>query len=144
MYTSACFAGRGIVSFFAGVLCLIFFSYVAGCGGSGAETPQPGILQGTVSIGPLCPVEPCQVSPDQLAAVYAARKVIVYSADGTSVIKELSLDQTGKYMTELPPGQYVIDINHAGIDRSADVPKTVTIEPGKTVTLDISIDTGLR
>jgi hypothetical protein len=60
-------------------------------------------------------------------------------------VKELSLDQNnGGYSAELEAGQYIVDINHMGIDRSPDVPKTVTIDPGQTVTLDIGIDTGLR
>jgi hypothetical protein len=144
MNTSICpSAHRGIASL-AGVLCFVFVIFAAGCGGSGTGNLAPGVLEGTVSIGPLCPVEPCQISPEQLAAVYAARKVIVYNADRSSVIKELSLDQSGKYMTELPQGQYIVDINHVGIDRSAQVPTTVIIESGKTTTLDISIDTGLR
>ena len=32
-----------------------------------------GTLTGNVSIGPLCPVEPCMIDPDRLAAAYAAR-----------------------------------------------------------------------
>jgi hypothetical protein len=36
-----------------------------------------GTLTGNVSIGPLCPVEPCMVPPDRLAAAYAARTIVV-------------------------------------------------------------------
>ncbi len=133
-----------IVPFAAVVLGFILLA--TGCGGSGAgELRASGFLKGTVTIGPLCPVEPCTISPEQLAAVYAARKVIVYTPDRTVVVKELSLDQNnGGYSAELEAGQYIVDINHIGIDRSPDVPKTVTIGPGQTVTLDIAIDTGLR
>ncbi len=126
-----------------GVLFLVFLS--AGCGQSGTnENRAPGFLEGTVTIGPLCPVEPCQISPEQLAAVYAARKVIVYNSDRTSVIKERSLDQNGRYSAELEVGKYIVDIKHVGIDRSPDVPTAISIEPGKTVTLNIGIDTGIR
>jgi hypothetical protein len=103
---------------------------------------QPGA--GTVTIGPLCPVEPCNITPEQLTAVYAARKVIVYNSDRTTVIKELSLDQTGRFSTELETGTYLIDINSAGVDRSAQTPATITIVSSQTVTLNISIDTGIR
>jgi hypothetical protein len=130
--------------FLAGALFLVFITCAAGCGGTGSGSLPAGVLQGTVTIGPLCPVEPCQVTPGQLAAAYAAREMIVYNADRSLVIRELSLDQTGKYMTALTPGQYIVDINHVGIDKSPDVPKTVMIESGKTTTVDISIDTGLR
>jgi hypothetical protein len=48
------------------------------------------------------------------------------------------------YSFRLKPGIYIVDIHHVGIDRSPDMPETVTIHAGETVTLDISIDTGMR
>ena len=36
-----------------------------------------GTLIGNVSLGPLCPVKPCMVPPDRLAAAYAARTIVV-------------------------------------------------------------------
>jgi hypothetical protein len=36
-----------------------------------------GALTGNVTIGPLCPVEPCTVTPDRLTAAYAARTIVV-------------------------------------------------------------------
>ncbi len=139
--TSGC---RNVVMFLASALFTTFITYAVGWGSSESGSLSTGVLEGTVTIGPPCPVEPCQVAPEQLAAAYAARKVIVYNSDGSLVIRKLSLDQAGKYITKLTPGQYIVDINHIGIDRSADVPKTVMIESGKTATVDISIDTGLR
>ncbi len=111
---------------------------------AGGETKASGFLKGIVRIGPLCPVEPCNISPKELAATYAARKVIVYNSDKTTVVKELNLEQNGRYGVELAAGQYIVDINHVGIDRSQDVPRRVTIAPGRIVTVDIDIDTGMR
>jgi len=103
-----------------------------------------GFLEGKVEIGPLCPVEPCNLTEDQIAQVYAARKIIVYTPDRSSVVITVSLDQKGNYRVALGPGKYVIDINRIGIDSSADVPKEITVESGKTAKLDIQIDTGIR
>ena len=102
-----------------------------------------GTLTGNVSIGPLCPVEPCMVSPDRLAAAYAARTLVV-SDPGGSVIATTVPDPYDGYSFRLKPGIYIIDIRHQGIDRSPDLPETVTISAGETVTLDITIDTGIR
>jgi hypothetical protein len=102
-----------------------------------------GILAGNVSIGPLCPVEPCTIDPDRLAAAYAARRIIV-SMPGGAVIAEAAPDPYYGYSFVLRPGSYVVDIQHQGIDLSPDLPKTVTIRAGDTVRLDISIDTGIR
>ncbi len=50
----------------------------------------------------------------------------------------------GTYWVELSPGTYLVDINRVGMDRSAEVPKTIQIRAGEMVTLDIDIDTGIR
>jgi hypothetical protein len=102
-----------------------------------------GTLAGTVTIGPLCPVEPCTVTPDRLAAAYTARTIVV-SIPGGAVIAEAVPDPYTGYSFILKPGTYVVDIRHQGIDRSQELPKTVTIREGETIRLDISLDTGIR
>jgi hypothetical protein len=102
-----------------------------------------GILAGNVTLGPLCPVEPCTVTPERLAAAYAARTIVV-SIPGVAVVAEAVPDPYTGYSFILKPGTYVVDIKHQGIDRSPELPKTVTIRAGETIQLDISIDTGIR
>lgn len=92
---------------------------LAGC------AQQKGTLEGTVTIGPLCPVEPCKITDEQKAAAYAARKVVVYNQDRTQAIKTIDISKDGRYGTDLEPGKYIVDINRAGIDRSAEVPKRI-------------------
>jgi hypothetical protein len=120
----------------------LFLAAGAGCM-AGPASPK-GTLQGQVTIGPICPVErpdqPCTPTPE----TYAARKVVILSPEGGSLIATVSLNQTGYYRVDLDPGTYVVDINRAGIDRSPDVPRTLTLASGETVTLDIDIDTGIR
>lgn len=105
---------------------------------------QKGVLYGVVTIGPICPVEmenvPCPTPPE----AYQARKMVVFGSDAKTIIETVSLDDNGNYRTELLAGTYVVDINHVGIDRSNDVPRTITIAPGENVRLDINIDTGIR
>ena len=108
--------------------------------GSGGGT---GTLTGNVTIGPLCPVEPCTVTPDRLTAAYTARTIVV-SMPGGTVIAEAVPDPYTGYSFNLKPGTYVVDIRHQGINRSPELPKTVTIRAGETVRLDVSIDTGIR
>ncbi len=123
------------------ILAVLFLGLVliAGC-----IQQEKGVLQGNVTIGPLCPVEPCHVSPQQMEKVYELRKILIYDANRQSVLEEVNIDKNGTYSIYLNPGKYVVDINKTGIDRSADVPKEINIEPGKTVALDINIDTGIR
>jgi len=110
---------------------------------------QPGTLEGTVSIGPIWPVERPGENPPVSPEVFAARKIMVYDEQGKKLMETVDITQIGqsaegRYSIQLKPGDYVVDINKAGIDHSADVPRTVEIKTGQTVTLDISIDTGIR
>ena len=130
------------VSFHLMLALAVLLAVGAGCM-AGPAAPK-GTLQGQVTIGPICPVErpdqPCTPSPD----AYAARKVLVFSSDGGTRVATVPLNETGYYRVDLDPGTYVVDINRVGIDRSPDVPRTITLAAGETITLDIDIDTGIR
>jgi hypothetical protein len=114
---------------------------------SGAQ--ETATLKGTVTIGPLTPVERPGVTPTAPPEVFAARKVMVYDASGQKLVREVAITQigqtaTGSYTVELAPGTYNVDINRLGIDRAAGLPREVTLAAGQTVTIDIDIDTGIR
>jgi hypothetical protein len=68
----------------------------------------------------------------------------VFRPDGKTQVTELSLQPDCTYRVALPPGQYEVRLESNGIERSADLPKIVTIASGQTEHLDISIDTGIR
>jgi hypothetical protein len=109
-----------------------------------AETGnKTGTLTGKVSIGPLCPVEPCTVPHDRLVAVYAAHPITISTPSGT-VVTTVTADPESGYTVALKPGMYVVAIPKQGIGGSPELPATVTIRSGETVRLDISIDTGIR
>jgi hypothetical protein len=128
----------------APIILVLALLLAAGAGCTGGPGTTKGTLQGQVTVGPLCPVErpdqPCLPTPE----TYAARKVVVLAPDGVTVVATVPLNGTGYYRVNLEPGSYVVDINHAGIDRSPDVPRTLTIRAGETITLDIAIDTWIR
>jgi hypothetical protein len=131
---------------FHSLLTVILFSgMLSGClTNLDSSNPQYGLVFGKVTIGPLCPVEPCQISEEQIDKIYAERKIIIYMEDSSTVVQTVSIDEDRHYEAYLLPGHYVIDINHNGIDRSGDVPKAIAIEEGKIIRLDIDIDTGIR
>jgi hypothetical protein len=121
-----------------GIMVFTLISASCGIGANGS-----GLLQGQVNIGPIAPVQsdtPVATAPE----VYAARKVLVYDKTGEELLYTVSLNDAGYYRIELPAGTYVVDINHAGIDRSSEVPATIEIKAGQTEILNISIDTGIR
>ena len=102
-----------------------------------------GMLTGNVTIGPLCPVEPCEVDPGVLQAAYATRRIIVTTTNGEPA-GSMAPDPVSGYSFQLRPGVYNIDISRTGIEYSPDVPADVTISPGITTRHDIHIDTGIR
>jgi hypothetical protein len=126
------------------VVIIIAIVFVTFDGGQPAETGKStGTLTGKVSIGPLCPVEPCTVPHDRLVAAYAARPITISTPDGT-VVTTVTADPESGYMIALKPGMYVVAIPKQGIGGSPGLPATVTIRSGETVRLDITVDTGIR
>jgi hypothetical protein len=126
------------------VVTIIAFAIVMVGGGQPAETGKStGTLTGKVSIGPLCPVEPCTVPHDRLVAAYAARPITISTPDGT-VVTTVTADPESGYTVALKPGMYVVAIPKQGIGGSPGLPATVTIRSGETVRLDITVDTGIR
>ena len=110
---------------------------------------EDGLLQGKVSIGPLSPVEMPGEGINIDCDVYALRKIMVYDKEGKRLIRQVDItcsseENRAYYQVWLEAGIYLVDINHLGIDSSADVPKTVEITSGTTFKLDIDIDTGIR
>jgi hypothetical protein len=132
--------GRALFIFIGIMSLIVVLALNSGCTQAGSGT---GTLTGNVSIGPLCPVEPCTVSHDRLVAAYAARPITISTPAGTVVASVTADPETG-YTIALKPGTYVVDIQHQGIGGSRELPKTLTIQSGGTYRLDISIDTGIR
>lgn len=106
-----------------------------------------GTLQGTMTIGPVCPVEridnPCLPTPE----MFAARKIAVYRLDKKTLVRTITPNGTGGFSASLPLGNYYVDMaspRTGGPGGATGVPATVTIKQGATVSLTISVDTGIR
>jgi hypothetical protein len=104
---------------------------------------ENGRIEGTVTIGPLCPVEPCNLTPAQVAEAYTARTILVF--DQNRVLSgSVSVGVDGRYEIMVPAGKYSVELAPHGIDRSPDVPVLVNVAAGQSTVLDIHIDTGIR
>jgi len=120
------------------VLAVFAFLMAAGC----ATQNQHGALEGTVTIGPLCPVEPCHLTPEQTAAAYTSRNLTVYATDRKTVVRQMPLPGDGRYAVELDAGTYYVTVKPAGIGELE--PTQVNITANGTTKLDIQVDTGIR
>jgi hypothetical protein len=128
----------------SGVILVVLSLSVPGCDKSELEN---GFLKGTISIGPLCPVETIPPSPECLPTeeTYKAYQVSVYSTDGEDKIAELKPALDGSYSTGLPPGKYLLILDKtAEYLGRCNLPAKIRITERDTTEFDINIDTGIR
>ena len=112
--------------------------------GKGLST---GWLEGTISIGPICPVE--KIPPDPAcmptAETYKAYPVSIYTSDGKTKITRLNPSLDGSFSTELPPGNYLVILETANkYIGGSNLPAEVSIVSKEKTMLSINIDTGIR
>ncbi len=106
---------------------------------------EQGLLTGTITIGPLCPVEMFPPDPNcqPTEATFKAWPIGVWTADKKTKLGQLDPNLKGIYNFELPEGSYLIDLEiqqHFG----TTLPETIKIDSDATVILNIDIDTGIR
>lgn len=121
---------------------LFLIIFISGCFKEGESTIY-GTINGKVSLSPMCADEPCDLNPKELEAIYGARKIIIYSSDTSEVVLEVGISIEGNYGTNLPEGEYILDINYYENDISPDVPVKIALAGGFITTIDIIIKTGL-
>ena len=116
---------------------LLFILSLSAC----LRTPQPldSGVEGSVTIGPLCPVVqenvPC---PDQ---PYQAELTIM-TESGRKVIR-FQADEQGVFKVELAPGNYILHPESPnGLPYAADIP--FTVEEHQFTQLEVSYDSGIR
>ena len=105
--------------------------------------PANYTLYGKVTIGPLCPVEPCSRTFD-----YGVVRVNVYDAASKNKVAGVSADSRGYYGIKLEPGNYLVNVTDAA-GKSFGLPgldytQAFSIEKGHEVQMDFDIDTGIR
>ena len=95
---------------------------------------------GSVTIGPLCPVEPCV---GEVGDAYTGRELTLQQPGGMHF--DIPLRPDGSFEDTLPVGTYSAHMglcDYLGCDRA--FPIDVEIKDGETTTLNIDIDTGIR
>jgi hypothetical protein len=97
-------------------------------------------ISGKVSIGPLCPVEPC---PDPQPDIYSSRKIILIPEEGEPLIFELKKD--GSFEARVEPGLYDLDISDCDfLGCQSTLPIKVDVKQNEGLYVEIIIDTGIR
>lgn len=110
-----------------------------------AETEKPGVLEGKVTVGPLRP-GPSRVDDAEPAVppeLFAKHRIQILTT-GNQKVKEVVIDAKGFFKTELPPGNYLVTLTPNDIGMRKQPPSRATIISGKTATLNLDFDTGMR
>jgi len=101
---------------------------------------QEGTLSGRVSIGPLCPVEPCRNPPQD---IYSSRELLLKPPFGEAMHVKLEVD--GTFQAKILAGTYTVNLTNCTFRGcEAVLPRTVIIAPNQITILEINIDTGIR
>jgi hypothetical protein len=135
---------------FLPVLLALALALAASCKGNESPTDPAaagphGTLTGLVTIGPNCtneqPSNPCPTPP----TAYLARKIAVFDSPKTRQLHTVDIDTQGRYFIRLAPASYVVELQTtSALDRTSDLPRTVTIRANVITTVDVKVDTGIR
>lgn len=122
---------------------------IAGCNSRDFLSPVNGIgtLEGTIEIGPLCPVETIPPDPacQPTAETYKAYPVGIWTADGKVQVNTISPNLDGSFTLQLPDGFYLVNRENPKTGPGgSNLPVIIPIESGNTTFLKITIDTGIR
>lgn len=121
-------------------------------GPSPTPTPQPsvsatpvtmGILQGVMTIGPICAPGQTGATCTPSVKMFADRPITVSSKDQSKLIATIIPGPNGAFAQELPAGKYYISMLPQILGSITGVPTTSTITSGKTTTLNINVNTGI-
>ena len=110
--------------------------------------PEIGSVDIKIMIGPLCPVEPCNRTVDDIRKVYESYTFTIKDTKTRKQVFEQKLAYNGTNGILKSPnmtvGEYELDINPKNIFTKQGFPKIFAIEKNKITELEISIDTGIR
>ncbi len=132
---------------YTGLFLILLLLLVSSCEKSGLDFGGTGTLMGTISIGPLCPVESNPPDPacQPTAGTYKSYPVSVWSMDMKTKIAVLAPALDGSYHAILPSGNWLVVLEKQAVGfGGSNLPVSIKINDGSDTVLDISIDTGIR
>jgi hypothetical protein len=136
---------RVISKFIIGIIILPALFNISGCV-TNISTGNNVVLEGKISIGPICPVESDPPRPECLptAETYKAYPVGIWTPDGKRKITEISPALDGSYIVILDPGQYLVKLDIENVAGGSNLPVLIELSTADKFNLDIDIDTGIR
>lgn len=107
----------------------------------------PGFVEGHLTIFSLKEVNLADDSarPSKpIVTNYADYPLIILSRDGKQEIARVTPDANGSYRVELPPGNYILDVQDRKHKHVRAASQPFTVVSNETIHVDMNIDTGIR
>lgn len=125
--------------------------------GGGGTSGNTGVISGVVMAGPTCGAEPagspaaCGPKPVagktvSIIGVSATATVSIAQPPTGPVAATATTDAQGRFSVNVPPGVYVVVVTPASSGfsmRQTNLPQ-VTVSSGQTVSVTVTLDTGIR
>ncbi len=107
-----------------------------------------GSLDFYLILSPLCPVEPCKQTAEEIAKIYANYTVIISDSSTSKALIQMPLKYDGKSgkisIKDLKPATYAITLAPPSFFTRKVFPIYAIIEKNKNTVINISLDTGIR
>jgi hypothetical protein len=106
------------------------------------EAEPSGFVEGHLTIISPKPVQPTDENvAAEVGQNYADYPLVILSQDGQKEIARVTVDMDGNYRVELPPGDYVLDVQGRVRRHVRAKPQLFTVVSNQTVHIDMYIDT---
>lgn len=107
----------------------------------GGKAPAgDGVLSGTVTRGPVSPVQ----RPGESSSKPASGVMIIFRSPEGEEVASTVTGGDGRYRVNLPPGTYRVEVPRTRLGLPKGLPREVAVSEGKETSLDIYLDTGIR
>ncbi|WP_394991959.1 hypothetical protein [Emticicia sp.] len=137
-------------------IAVIILITLVGC--NVVEIPPKGIVEGKVTIEPLCGFaqdsvslakgkNPCGMTNEEVNAIYGQYSIVLSNAGTNSIPQRKKLDRTGLFSFEAQEGDYNLNLessipNAFMFSAKENIEKSVKILSSKTLYYEFSVNTG--
>jgi len=131
---------------FAKYIFAVCLSLVPFCCLASDQPAKPGMLEGHLHIYSPKTVDLGDGNvPTVTPRTYTEYPLVILTQGGDKrEVKQFTAESNGHYRIELPPGEYVLDVQDRLRKHVRAKPKPFTVQSGQTVRVDMDMDTGIR
>lgn len=116
---------------------------ILACFDASLNAEPPGSLEGHLRIVSSKPVEPADKNVSATTEEnYADYPLLILTRDGQKEIARVTADSNGNYRVQLPPGDYILDVQGRMRGRARATPKPFTVVSNQIVRVNMDIDLG--